>query len=497
MSFKKDDSFCVPLWINGTTLRPEDSPTYDVTTPPSQSLTWKACAATPTTINEAIQSASQAFTSWSKTPLSERLSILSKAADILELKGDEVQYYFEKEISGTEAWSSFNLNFCVGSLRSIGDVLGDTLRPEVIKGKDGMKGTIARVPHGVVGAVSTWNAPLILGLRACLTPIAAGNTVVMLAAPLAPMTHYFIGLILHAAGLPAGVLNVLPAPPAPKDAAEVVETLLKHPRIRCLNFTGSTTVGRKVHEVAGRYGKPVIMELGGKCVALALKNADTDKLAQELVVGAYLNSGQICMSTELALIPSRLVPTLIEKLISTIPKILPHPRLPIITHHSKQKVLKLITDAVQRGAIIHSASISSDDQYSQLDFLKELAEDTNSSLPPLFLTKVTQEMEIYNTESFGPVFCILEYEDDNVDKAVKMANDLEVGLSVSIFSADEDEAMNIAGEIDSGAVHINHMTVYDNPAFPHGGVKASGFGRFGGKWGIEEFTYIKTITAAI
>ncbi|KAK6508150.1 hypothetical protein TWF506_010252 [Arthrobotrys conoides] len=495
MSFEKDPSFCIPLWINGTSFHPEDSPTYDVTTPPSQSVTWKACAATPSTINEAIQSASQAFTSWSKTSISHRISIFSKAADILATKGDEIHYYFEKEISGTEAWSSFNLNFCVGSLRSIGDILESTLRPEVIEGKDGMRGVIARVPHGVVGAVSTWNAPLILGLRAVLTPIAAGNTVVMLAAPLAPMTHYFIGRMLHAAGLPAGVLNVLPAPPAPKDAAEVVETLLKHHRIRCLNFTGSTTVGRKVHEVAGRYGKPVIMELGGKCVALALKNAEMDKLAQELVVGAYLNSGQICMSTEIALIPTSLVPTLIEKLISTIPKILPHPRLPIITCPSKQKVLRLITSAVQKGAILHTAS--PDYQGYPFTFLSQLSQDTNSSLPPLFLTKVTQEMDIYNTESFGPVFCIIEYEDDNIDHAIKMANDLEVGLSVSIFSANEDEAMNVAAEIDSGAVHINHMTVYDNPAFPHGGVKASGFGRFGGKWGIEEFTYIKTITAVI
>ncbi|RVD86612.1 uncharacterized protein DFL_004880 [Arthrobotrys flagrans] len=495
MSFEKDTSFCVPLWINGTTLRPEDSPTYDVTTPPSQSLTWKACAATPSSINEAVLSASQAFTPWSKTPLSDRISIFSKAADILESKADEVQYYFEKEIGGTEAWSSFNQNFCVGALRSIGDVLEDTLGTEVIKGRDGMKGIVSKVPYGVVGAIAPWNAPLILGLRGVLTPIAAGNTVVMLAAPLAPMIHHFIGLILHAAGLPAGVLNILPAPPAPDDAAKIVETLVKHPSLRFLNFTGSTAVGRKVNEVAGRYGKPVTMELGGKCVALALKDADLDKLAQELVVGAYLNSGQICMSTELALIPTTLIPPLIEKVTSTIPKIFPQPTLPVITHPSKQKILNLLTDAVQKGATIHTASSSDQDLPST--FLKKISEDATTSLPPLFLTKVIKEMEIYHTETFGPVFCIIEYDDDDIDQAVKMTNDLEIGLSASIFSANEDEAIKIAGEIESGAVHINHMTVYDNPAFPHGGVKASGFGRFGGKWGINEFTYIKTITTAI
>ncbi|KAK6333508.1 hypothetical protein TWF718_011316 [Orbilia javanica] len=495
MSFEKDASFYVPLWINGATLRPDDSPTYDVTTPPSQSLTWKAYAATPSSLNEAILSASQAFGSWSKTPLLDRIAIFSKAADILESKTDEVQYYFEKEIGGAEAWSSFNQNFCVGALRSIGDVLQDTLRTEVIQGKDGMKGMVSKVPYGVVGAIAPWNAPLILGLRAVLAPIAAGNTVVMLAAPLAPMTHHFIGLIFHAAGLPAGVLNILPAPPAPGDAAEIVESLVKHPNLRFLNFTGSTTVGRKVNEVAGRYGKPVTMELGGKCVALALQDADLDKLAQELVVGAYLNSGQICMSTELALIPTAIIPPLVEKLTSTIPKIFPHPTLPLITQSSKQKILNLLTDAIQKGAVLHTASPNGQDLQST--FLEKLTEDETTSLPPLFLTKITKEMEIYHTETFGPVFCIVEYEDDNIDQAVRMTNELEAGLSVSIFSGNKDEAIKIVPQIESGAVHINHMTVYDNPAFPHGGVKASGYGRFGGKWGIEEFTYIKTLTFAI
>ncbi|KAK6526748.1 hypothetical protein TWF281_009951 [Arthrobotrys megalospora] len=494
MSFEKDTSFCVPLWINGATICPEGSTEYNVTTPPSQSLAWKACAATPSSINEAILAASQTFASWSKTPFSDRISVFSKAADILESKSDEVQYYFEKEIGAAEAWSSFNLNFCVGALRGIGDVLEDTLQTEVIKGKDGMKGIVNKTPYGVVGAIAPWNAPLILGLRGILAPIAAGNTVVMLAAPLAPMTQHFLGQLLHTAGLPAGVLNILPAPPAPADAAEAVETLVKHTAVRFLNFTGSTSVGRKINEVAGKYGKPVTMELGGKCVALALKNADLDKLAQELVVGAYLNSGQICMSTELALIPTALNPLLIEKLTSITPKIFPPSTLPLITHSSKQRVLNLLTDAVQKGAVIYTAAGQQDIQDA---LIEKLAEDANSSLPPLFLGKVTKEMEIYHTETFAPVFCIIEYDGDNVDEAVKMTNELEFGLSVSIFSTDEDDAIKIAGEIESGAVHINHMTVYDNPSFPHGGVKASGYGRFGGKWGIEEFTYIKTITRVV
>lgn len=119
----------------------------------------------------------------------------------------------------------------------------------------------------------------------------------MLAAPLSPMTHHFIGQLLNSSGLPPGVLNILPAPPEPDHAAAIVETLLSNPSVRFLNFTGSTLVGRKINEVAGRYSKPVIMELGGKCAVLALPDADIDALSHELIIGAYLNSGQICMST--------------------------------------------------------------------------------------------------------------------------------------------------------------------------------------------------------
>ncbi|KAF3912540.1 Omega-crystallin [Dactylellina cionopaga] len=115
-------------------------------------------------------------------------------------------------------------------------------------------------------------------------------------------------------------------------------------------------------------------------------------------------------------------------------------------------------------------------------------------MPLLFLTKVTKDMKIYSTETFAPIFCLVEYDGENVQEGIDLTNELEFGLSVSIFSEDEDEAEMLADDIDSGAVHINHMTVYDNPLFPHGGAKGSGYGRFGGKWAIEEFTYVKTVT---
>ncbi|KAF3904104.1 Omega-crystallin [Arthrobotrys entomopaga] len=513
MSFERDSTFCVPLWINGAAVCPGDSPRYDVTTPPSQSLAWSACAATPPTIEDAISSASRAYLRWSRTSLAERIEIFSKAAGILSTNSSEISYYLAKEIGTGPGWATFNQSFCVKALETIGDALKEAFHTEELDGQDEIRASIQRVPYGVVASIAPWcvfpkfpflsqnstksyltagsrNAPLILGLRAILAPVAAGNTVVMLSAPLSPMSHHFLALLLHSAGLPAGVLNILPAPPSPEKAAEVVETLLKHTSVRYLNFTGSTAVGKKINEVAGRYGKPVTMELGGKCVALALEDADMETLARELVVGAYLNSGQICMSTELAIIPKSLVTPLVQQLVAKIPQIFPELAFPLVTCASKTKTLDLIDDAVQKGAILYS----SNGEEASEKFLQSLADDPSSSMTPLFLTKVTKDMRIYKTETFAPVFCIVEYDGKNVQEAVDITNELEFGLSVSIFSQDEQESTILAQYIDAAAIHFNHMTVYDNPLFPHGGVKGSGYGRFGGKWGIEEFTYIKTLT---
>ncbi|KAK6350280.1 hypothetical protein TWF696_006514 [Orbilia brochopaga] len=492
MSHEKDHTFCVPLWIDGAEHQPAESPTYAVTTPPEHELAWTACAATPATITQAISAASKALKSWSKTPLSARVAIFTKAAELLESQAsaNEADFYIQKELGCGGAWAAFNRDFTLDAFRSIGPVLEDALRSEPIVGKDGMKGIVSRAPYGVVGAIAPWNAPLILGLRALLAPIAVGNTVVMLASPLSPMTHHFLASLLHSAGLPAGVLNILPSPPSPDKTAEVVETLLAHPTVRHLNFTGSTAVGRKINEVAGRYGKPVTMELGGKSVVLALKDANLDTLAHEIIVGAFSNSGQICMSTELAIIPSSIMPALIPKLVARIPQIFPHP-LPLITTAAKQRLINLLNDAISKGAKVHTST------GQQLNIADLTANPSSSAAPALFVSNVTKQMDIYGTETFAPIFCLLEYDGDNIDEGIKMINDVEYGLSVAVFSANEEAAMRVAEEIDSGAVHINHMTVYDNPSFPHGGVKASGYGRFGGKWGIREFTYIKTITTSV
>ncbi|KAF3912451.1 hypothetical protein ABW20_dc0103461 [Dactylellina cionopaga] len=157
MSFEKDGSFCVPLWINGAALCPEDSPRYDVTTPPAQSLAWSACAATPSTAEKAISSASQAFPSWSKTPIESRISIFSKAARLLEAKFSEAQYYVDKEIGTGMAWGAFNQNVTMNALSSVKDILTDVLRPENVDGRDGTNATVRRVPYGVMAAIAPWS----------------------------------------------------------------------------------------------------------------------------------------------------------------------------------------------------------------------------------------------------------------------------------------------------------------------------------------------------
>ena len=277
-----------------------------------------------------------------------------------------------------------------------------------------------QVPVGVVGQIIPWNFPLLMLAWKVAPALALGNTVVLKASELCPGTHRLIAECLTDAGLPPGVVNVVTN--APTDAAAVVEALIAHPAVRRINFTGSTRVGRIIAETAGRYLKPVLLELGGKAPMLVLDDADIDEAVKAAAFGAFMNQGQICMS------PERLAGGRAE------------------------------------GAIMDAA----------------------------VLDHVTPDMSIYHEESFGPVVCVVRAQD--TDDAVRIANDTEYGLSAAVFSRNIARAMDVARRIESGICHVNGPTVHDEAQMPFGGTKASGYGRFGGKAGMDQFTELRWIT---
>jgi acyl-CoA reductase-like NAD-dependent aldehyde dehydrogenase len=285
--------------------------------------------------------------------------------------------------------------------------------------------------------------------------------------------------VLHEAGLPDGVLNLLFHEPA--NAATITQMLIADPNIRKINFTGSTVVGRIIAKLAGEYLKPVLLELGGKASAIVWEDADLDNAATQCALGAFLNSGQICMSTERILVHKSIRAAFEPKLLGAINAIFgaPNPPPTLINPAGVTKNHTLIQDALTKGATVLYGN-------------PQEPAPAPAQMRPIVISGVTPDMAIYKTESFGPTVSL--YEISTEEEALRITNDTEYGLTSAVFTEDLRRGLRFASEIESGAVHINAMTVHDESVLPHGGVKASGYGRFNSMHGLEEWVRTKTVT---
>ena len=282
--------------------------------------------------------------------------------------------------------------------------------------------------------------------------------------------------MLNQAGLPDGVLNVISH--RQQDAAATTRILIEHPVIKKINFTGSTQVGRIIGDLAGKNLKPVVLELGGKAPAIVCHDADLSDAARSCALGAFLNCGQICMSTEKVLIDSLIYEAFSQELKTATEGIFGRGAGFLQSRAAVEKVQDLVDDAVKHGATLLLGS-------------SLIQESPSLPLMPIIISNVQPNMRIYHTESFGPVVSLIPFESE--EQAVSIANDTEYGLSAAVFTRDLRRGLRIARQIESGAVHINGTTVHDETALPHGGVKSSGFGRFGSS-GLDEWVKTKTIT---
>jgi benzaldehyde dehydrogenase (NAD) len=332
----------------------------------------------------------------------------------------------------------------------------------------------------VVRGIAPWNAPIILAVRAIATPLACGNTVILKASEICPKTH---GLIVEAfiqAGFTGGIVNLITN--APKDAAEIVGALIDHKAVKRINFTGSTAVGRIVAVRAAQNLKPVLLELGGKAPLLVLDDADLDEAVKAAAFGAFMNQGQICMSTERIIVMESIAEAFVAKFQAKVssmatgnPRAGKTPLGAVIDLNTVRHVDSLVADAMGQGA----AKINGGTTEGVL-------------MPATVIDKVTPRMKLFRDESFGPVVAIIRARDEA--EAIALANDTEYGLSAAVFTKDTARGLRVAKQINSGMCHINGPTVHDEAQMPFGGVKASGYGRFGGKAGIDSFTELRWIT---
>jgi len=430
----------------------------------------------------AIAAKAQAgFAEWSELGPNARRAVLMKAAAALEAKRDEFVAAMMGEIGATAGWAMFNLMLAAGMVREAAAITTQ-IQGEIIPSDH--HGTVAmalREPVGVILGIAPWNAPIILGVRAIAVPLACGNSVILKASESCPRTHALIIEAFAEAGFPDGVVNVVTN--APADAGEVVGALIDAPEVKRINFTGSTAVGRIIAKRAAEHLKPVLLELGGKAPMLVLEDADLDEAVKAAAFGAYMNQGQICMSTERIIVVETVAEEFARKFkakVGTMPVGDPRegktPLGAVVDRKTVDHCLSLIEDAVGKGAELLTGG-----------------ETTQNVLMPAHLVdKVTPEMKLFRDESFGPVVGIIHARDEA--HAIELANDTEYGLSSAVFTRDTARGIKVARQIQSGICHINASTVSDEPQMPFGGTKASGYGRFGGKAGIDSFTELRWIT---
>jgi acyl-CoA reductase-like NAD-dependent aldehyde dehydrogenase len=345
-------------------------------------------------------------------------------------------------------------------------------------------GTLAmglRKPVGVVAAIAPWNAALILSARSIAAPLALGNTVVLKPSEFSPVAGGLLwGEVFAAAGLPAGILNIVTH--APGEAAPIGDELVENPAVRRINFTGSTETGRRLAEAAGRHLKRVVLELGGLNPMIVLDDADLDYAVNASTFGAFLHQGQICMSARRIYVERGIADAFTTRLAEKARTLkvgnpAEHDTIigPLINESALSMVSGRVDDAVAKGAKVLAGG-----------------EAVGPCYQATVITDVPADSDFAKFETFGPVVAVEVV--DSAEDAVARANDTAYGLSAGIFTSDTDRGFQLAQRIDSGIVHVNDQSVGDEPQMPFGGVKDSGWGRFGGQAVVEEFTELRWIT---
>lgn len=443
----------------------------DVIEPATGQVLAQVALANAQDVQASARLARQAQKTWAAMPYGERAKVFRKASELLEANRQAFATWIIRETGGILPKAMFEIDSVVHHCHEAAAMLTQP-RGLVLPSVDGVTSLARRVPHGVVGVISPFNFPFLLSSRAVLPALATGNAVILKPDARTPVSGgVILALMLEAAGLPRGVLHMLPG------AAEAGEALVTDPNVTMISFTGSTAVGRRVGELAGKHLKKVALELGGKNSLIILDDADLEMAICGGSWASWLHQGQICMSAGRHLVHRNLYETYAARMAEkamALPVGDPHTQPvalgPIITTAQVQRVDRIVQESIRMGAKLLAGGTPNGQFY-----------------PATVLSEVTPDMPVFREEIFGPVVAISAFDSDS--QAVALANDSEYGLSAGIHTQNIGRGMALGEQLNVGLLHINDQTVNDDGTMPMGGRGASGNGsRHGGPANWDEFT---------
>ncbi|KAF2249672.1 aldehyde dehydrogenase [Trematosphaeria pertusa] len=468
-----NSSYIVPLFIHGEALPTASTPTFSVTQSITGNTVYHAASATPDLAIRAACSAQTAFQSWKTASHVTRRDLILRVAAYYEAHAADLVKYQMLETSCEEAWAKQNVDLATRYLKEIAACVSSVMGVIPQIEKPNTMGFVFKEPIGPVLCIAPWNAALILATRGVASAIAAGCTVVFKASELSPRTHYAITEAFVQAGVPKGVLNQIQT--RREDAAKVTEQLIAHEAIRKVEFIGSAVVGRIIGQLAAKHLKPVLLELGGKCPAIVLDDADIKEAAKLCALGAVLHHGQICFSTERIIVHEAVAEKFQERLVK---------EMESAGSHSGA--------AVSESIAKHAEDVLRDSEAAGETFLVGGPSPSKPlSLRPTIVLN-PKNTRIVDEETFGPSASLYVVPSDIA--AIELANRSAYGLNATIWSSNMERALKMARELEYGQVHVNSISVYTSPTASQGGVKGSGFGRQNGKWGLEEFLVDKFVS---
>ena len=428
----------------------------------------------------AIEAAQEAFYEWAEMPFTHRANHLLKVAEIWESRILDFVAAMQSEGGGWVGKGKFEGGYVAEVFRAAAAMTYGAIG-EVLPSEHGKFSTAVRYPMGVVAVISPWNFPGILSSRGFAFPLAAGNTIVLKPSEDTPYCGgLFFAEVMEEAGIPKGVFNVITC--SRENVVKMGDELIENPLVKGVSFTGSTQVGRSIAAKCGAYLKKCCVELGGKDSLIVRADADMERATQAANFGSFMHQGQICMSVEKVLVQRSIFNEFLEKFVARAARLKvgdtadPENVIgPLINDRQVDRVKSQLEDAIAKGAKVELGG-----------------KIEGRFVYPTILTGVTPAMLVYQDETFGPVVPVIPFETD--EEAISIANDTEYGLSSGIITADEEKALQMARQLETGMCHVNCSSVNDEPNVPFGGTKASGLGRHGGRWSMETFTDTRWIT---